>query len=87
MTDAGITPGEIRTREAESASRQGDWIASGVTPADPALPSVLDRVIPLVGATPWQTLGWVATLSVARGAAPPAPRRLGTRCGRGGAGL
>jgi streptogramin lyase len=61
MTDAGITPGEIRTREAEGASRQGDWIA----PADPALPSVLDRVVPFVGTTPWQTVGWAAALVVA----------------------
>ena len=60
MTDAEITPREIRTREAEGASRQGDWTAPGVTPAEPAMPSVLDRVVPLVGATPWQTLGWVA---------------------------
>ena len=65
MTDAGITPEEIRMRDAEGASRQGDWIAPGVTPADPALPSVLDRVIPFVGATPWQTLGWVAAFAVA----------------------
>ena len=36
-----------------------------LTPADPALPSVLDRVVPFVGTTPWQTLGWVATLVVA----------------------
>src|SRR5688500_555128 len=61
MTDAGITPGETRTREAEGARRQGDWIA----PAGPALPSVLDRVVPLVGTTPWQTLGWAAALVVA----------------------
>src|SRR5215207_4397119 len=65
MTDAGITPGEIRTRETEGASRQGDWIAPGVTPADPALPSVLDRVVPFVGTTPWQTLGWATALVVA----------------------
>ena len=65
MTDAGITPEEIRMRDAEAANRQGDWIAPGVTPADPALPSVLDRVIPFVGATPWQTLGWVAAFAVA----------------------
>jgi uncharacterized protein (TIGR03663 family) len=65
MTDAGITPGEIWTREAEVTSRQGDWIGPGVMPADSAIPSVLDRVVPLVGATPWQTLGWIATLVVA----------------------
>jgi len=34
-------------------------------PADAAPPSLLDQVIPLVGATPWQTLGWVATFAVA----------------------
>src|SRR5918994_149694 len=60
MTDAGITPREIRTREAEGASRQGDWIAL----ADPALTSELDRVVPIVGTTPWQTLGWIAALAV-----------------------
>ena len=65
MTDAEITPPEIRTRLAEGASRQGDWIAPGVAPADPALPSVLDRVVPLVGATPWQTLGWAGAFLVA----------------------
>ena len=65
MTDAEITPPETRMRNAEGASRQGDWIASGVMPADAALPSVLDRVVPLVGAAPWQTLGWVATFAVA----------------------
>src|SRR5215213_3522291 len=65
MTDAGITPGEIRTREAELASRQGDWIAPGVTPSDAALPSVLDRVIPFVGTSAWQTLGWAAAFAVA----------------------
>ena len=65
MTDAGITPEEIRMRDAEGANRQGDWIAPGVTPADPALPSVLDRVIPFVGATPWQTIGWIAAFAVA----------------------
>ena len=36
-----------------------------MSPADPALPSVLDRVIPFVGATPWQTTGWAAALAVA----------------------
>ncbi|MDF3042539.1 MAG: conserved rane protein of unknown function [Thermomicrobiales bacterium] len=65
MTDAEITPPEIRTREAESVSRQGDWTASGVMPVKPAMPSMLDREVPLVGATPWQTLGWVATFAVA----------------------
>jgi hypothetical protein len=65
MTDAEITPPEIRTRQAEGAGRQGDWAASGVMSAEPALPSVLDRVVPLVGATPWQTLGWVATFAIA----------------------
>jgi sugar lactone lactonase YvrE/4-amino-4-deoxy-L-arabinose transferase-like glycosyltransferase len=65
MTDAGITPEEIRTREAEAAHRQGDWIAPGITPADPSFPSVLDRVIPFVGATPWQTVGWAAAFLVA----------------------
>ena len=65
MTDAEITPPEIRTREAEGTSRQGAWIASGVVAAEPAIPSVLDRVVPLVGATPWQTLGWVAAFAVA----------------------
>ena len=48
MTDAEITPPEIRTREVKGTSRQGDWIASGVMPADSALPNVLDRVVPLV---------------------------------------
>jgi sugar lactone lactonase YvrE/4-amino-4-deoxy-L-arabinose transferase-like glycosyltransferase len=61
MTDAGITPGEIRTRQAEDASRPGD----GMAPAEAALPSLLDRVVPLVGTTPWQTLGWVTALVVA----------------------
>jgi sugar lactone lactonase YvrE len=65
MTDAGITPGEIRSREVEGASRQGDWIVPGVTSADPALTSVLDRVIPFVGATPWQTIGWAVAIAVA----------------------
>src|SRR5918994_1194611 len=65
MTDSGITPEEIRTREAGDVSRQGDWTVPGVTPADPALPSVLDRVVPFVGTTPWQTLGWAAALVVA----------------------
>jgi sugar lactone lactonase YvrE/4-amino-4-deoxy-L-arabinose transferase-like glycosyltransferase len=65
MTDAGITPEEIRMREAEAANRQSDWLAPGVTPADPAPPSVLDRVIPFVGATPWQTIGWAAAFAVA----------------------
>ena len=31
----------------------------------PRSPSVLDRVIPFVGATPWQTLGWAAAFVVA----------------------
>ena len=65
MTDSGITPEEIRTREAGDVSRQGDWTVPGVTPADPALPGVLDRVIPLFGTTPWQTLGWATALVVA----------------------
>ena len=65
MTDAGITPGEIRTREVESANRQGGSIAPDVTPADPARPSALDRVIPFVGATSWQTVGWATTFAVA----------------------
>jgi sugar lactone lactonase YvrE/4-amino-4-deoxy-L-arabinose transferase-like glycosyltransferase len=65
MTDAGITPGETRTREAEGANGQGDWLAPGVTPADSTLPTVLDRVIPLVGATPWQTIGWAIAFAVA----------------------
>src|SRR5688572_6109604 len=65
MTDAGITPGEIRTRDAEGASHEDGWIAPGVAPTDPAPPSVLDRVVPFVGATPWQTLGWAAALVVA----------------------
>jgi uncharacterized protein (TIGR03663 family) len=34
-------------------------------PAEPALPSVLDRVVPLVGTTPWQTLGWAIAFLVA----------------------
>jgi streptogramin lyase/4-amino-4-deoxy-L-arabinose transferase-like glycosyltransferase len=67
MTDAGITPGEIRTRETEGASRQGDWVAPGLAPAEPALPSVLDRVIPFVGTTPWQALGWASAFLVAVG--------------------
>jgi sugar lactone lactonase YvrE/4-amino-4-deoxy-L-arabinose transferase-like glycosyltransferase len=65
MTDAEITPPEIRTREIKGTSRQGDWIASGVMSAEPALPSVLDRVVPLIGVTPWQALGWVATFAIA----------------------
>ena len=65
MTDAEITPPEIRTRQAEGTSRQVDWMASGVISAEPTPPSVLDRVVPLAGATPWQTLGWVATFAVA----------------------
>ena len=58
-------PGEIRSLEAEGASRQGDWPEPVALPAGSAPPSLLDQVIPLVGATPWQTLGWVAAFAVA----------------------
>ncbi|HEX2280384.1 MAG TPA: hypothetical protein VHG52_01355, partial [Thermomicrobiales bacterium] len=65
MTDAGITPEELRARQAESANLQGGWITPDVTPADSTLPSALDRVIPFVGATSWQTAGWAIAFVVA----------------------
>jgi uncharacterized protein (TIGR03663 family) len=63
MSDAGATP-EAR-RADDDVSRR----AESVTPdrdlaADPP-PSALDTVILLGGSSPWQTIGWIATILVA----------------------
>ncbi|MGH2614686.1 MAG: phospholipid carrier-dependent glycosyltransferase, partial [Thermomicrobiales bacterium] len=61
--NAGITPDDIRTGDVEDARWRRDRDALAAASAGPA--SALDRVIPIGGASLWQTLGWIATFAVA----------------------
>ena len=60
--DGGIT-------EAGGGRREAGGTVPPATrlPPPAADPSVLDREIPLLGAHPWQTVGWIITLVVAAG--------------------
>jgi 4-amino-4-deoxy-L-arabinose transferase-like glycosyltransferase len=63
--DSGITPWDVPTPDDEGADQRGETTTLGVTADDVVAPGTLDRVIPLLGSHPWQTLGWIITLSVA----------------------
>jgi DNA-binding beta-propeller fold protein YncE len=61
--EAGTTPGGTRT-DADASRQSGGGAPDGAF-SEETPPSVLDRVIPLGGATSWQTLGWIAAFVVA----------------------
>ncbi len=65
VLESGITPWDVHTPDDEGADRRGETTTPDVKTAEVMAPDALDRVIPLFGSHPWQTLGWIITLSVA----------------------